>query len=95
MKTTTETPAASTAAAALAVAMADLAAGVPLPAYVRAPKKGERCKVTGLSRSFIYQLINSGAVDSVAVPTPGKQGRGARLISTASLIRWVESHRAK
>jgi hypothetical protein len=67
-----------------------------LPPYVRLPKSGERCPVSGLSRSHINNLILPNAanhrrppVRSVSLKTPGAV-RGVRLIDVASLVGYIE-----
>lgn len=69
-----------------------------LPEYIRIPAAGQRCPVTGLSRSSILKLIypcaengNKPPVRSHALKKMG-QFRGLRLISVPSLIAHVEAH---
>jgi hypothetical protein len=43
-----------------------------------------------LSRSFVYKLMNEGAIKSVLAKSEGSR-RGARLFSFASIRAWLES----
>jgi hypothetical protein len=67
------------------------------PEWLRLPKSGERCALTGLSRSALNELILPNYVNnfdppvkSVSLRKPG-QVRGVRLIHTASLLLYLES----
>ena len=56
--------------------------------WVRLPTKpGERLQ--GLSRAFIYILINEGQVKSACIKKPGKL-TGIRLIWLQSLMDYIE-----
>lgn len=70
------------------------------PEYTRIPAVGERCAITGLSRSSILKLIyatpdngHKPPVRSIALKKKGAF-RGTRLISVESLIAFIESHGA-
>ncbi|NBV85445.1 MAG: DNA-binding protein [Verrucomicrobia bacterium] len=56
------------------------------PEWVRVP---EAVKVSGLSRSSIYELIASGKIKSFSNRARGSQ-RGIRLISYDSLLGFLE-----
>jgi len=60
----------------------------PVPEWLRVP---EACRLTGLSRSTLYELISARAIKSSAVRRRGKR-RGVRLIHRASLLALIESH---
>jgi hypothetical protein len=47
----------------------------------------------GLSRSYIYRLIESKAVKSMSLTTPGAK-KGVRLISVPSLRNWLATQAA-
>jgi len=56
------------------------------PEWVRIP---EAVKVSGLSRSSLYELIGSGKIKSFSNRARGSQ-RGIRLISYDSLLGFLE-----
>ena len=56
------------------------------PEWIRVP---EAVKVSGLSRSSIYELIASGKIKSFSNRARGSQ-RGIRLISYDSLLGFLE-----
>ena len=72
-----------------------------LPEYTRIPAVGGRCPITGLSRSSMLKMIYASKENGHKPPVRSfalkKKGgfRGARLISVASLIDYIESHGAK
>lgn len=59
------------------------------PRYIRLPKPGTLCGLTGLSRTQIYQLCKSGKVRSVSLKRKGTV-RGCRLIDAESLITAIQ-----
>ncbi len=63
-----------------------------LPPFLRLPRSGERCPVSGFSRSFLNCLILGGApeVESIVIRKPGKV-RGIRLVSTESLLDFIRA----
>lgn len=70
----------------------------PASQYLRLPKPGERCPVSGLSRAKLNQLILASErnnfrppVASRSVKEPGAT-RGVRLIVRASLLKYLASH---
>lgn len=67
------------------------------PHYVRVPRNGQRCPVTGLCRSHINSLVlptpgnnYTPAVRSVVLKSRGAI-RGVRLVDVSSLISFIES----
>ncbi|HRQ87376.1 MAG TPA: HNH endonuclease [Bacteroidia bacterium] len=66
--------------------------GATLPPFLRLPRSGERCPVSGFSRSYSNLLILGEApeVESIVVRKPGKV-RGIRLVSTESLLGFIRS----
>jgi hypothetical protein len=72
-------------------------ASVAMPAYIRLPRAGTRCPLTGLSRTALNELILPSAangyrppVRSYSLKRPG-QIRGVRLISLPDLLRHIEA----
>lgn len=70
------------------------------PIWLRLPKKGSRCKITGLSRTTLTELCVPSRVNqfkppvrSVVVKQPHAQ-RGIRLIFAASLLAHLENQTA-
>ncbi len=68
-----------------------------MPAYIRLPRAGTRCPLTGLSRTALNELILPSAangyrppVRSYSLKRPG-QIRGVRLISLPDLLRHIEA----
>src|SRR5262249_59746477 len=55
------------------------------PEWLRLP---DAIRVSGIGRSTLYQLLNSGAIKSVALRKRGCQ-RGIRLISADSLRAYI------
>lgn len=67
------------------------ASAVPNPArpkYIRLPRAGAKCCVSGLSRTTLFALIKAGAVRSVVVSRAGTI-RGARLVNYNSLLAYL------
>lgn len=58
--------------------------------WIRIPSRGREHN-SGLSRSFLYQLINQGVVRSACIRKPGRV-RGVRLVSLDSLMLFIEKH---
>ena len=59
------------------------------PEFIRLPVgRGARGPYTGLSRAYIYQLINERKIKSVSLRKPGCL-RGVRLIHLASLKSYL------
>ncbi len=61
-----------------------------LPSWVRLPKPGTLCPWTGLSRSKLWETLQTGKVRNVCLRKEGAL-RGARLISLASLLAYLDS----
>jgi hypothetical protein len=68
------------------------------PEYIRLPRAGTRCPVTGLTRTALNELVlptaandYRPAVRSFSLRRPG-QIRGVRLISLADLVRHIEAN---
>ena len=64
-----------------------LEAGVDVPLSVRVP---EACRVTGISRTKLYQLVKDGQIASVSLREPG-QTKATRLILYLSLVQYLQS----
>ena len=60
------------------------------PEWVRLPKPGTLCAWTGLSRSKLWETLQTGKVRNICLRKPGAQ-RGARLIHLASLLGYLDS----
>lgn len=59
--------------------------------FLRFPRNGSRCEVTGLSRPFLYDLATRGEIKTVSLRQRNK-ARGVRLIVADSLIEWIKAH---
>jgi len=74
--------------------VADLSPQLPSPAsrpeWIRLAKPGSLCPWTGLSRSKLWEVLQSGKVKHLCLKKPGAQ-RGARLIHLGSLLSYLES----
>ena len=58
------------------------------PEWIRVPKVGTVCPHSGLSRSFISQLIKDGEIDSRSMRKRGAK-HGVRLVSYDSLMAYI------
>lgn len=60
------------------------------PEFIRLPKPGERCPLTGLTRGSLNDLIlgSNPPVKSLVLKQDGAS-RGIRLIHRQSLIDWL------
>ena len=56
--------------------------------FTRIPKPGETCKITGLSRSSVINILATGRVRTHSIQLPGKS-RGSRLIDVQSLMDFI------
>ena len=56
--------------------------------FIRLPAPRTRCCLTGLSRTSLNELVESGAVRSVTLRKPGAS-RGIKLINRASLLDYL------
>lgn len=69
---------------------------VTMPAYLRLPRAGTRCPVTGLTRTALNELILPTAANDYRPPVRSfslrgrGQIRGVRLISLPDLVRHIE-----
>ena len=59
------------------------------PEWVRLPKPGQHCNITGLGRSFLAKLVREGKVDSISLRERGAK-KGVRLIRYDSLMSFIE-----
>lgn len=60
------------------------------PEWVRLPKPGTLCPWTGLSRSKLWETLQTGKVRNICLRKEGA-ARGARLIHLASLLTYLDS----
>ena len=58
--------------------------------WLRLPRVGCRCKLTGMSRSSILELGNRGLITIKRIRKPGAT-RGIVLVSKYSLLNFIES----
>jgi hypothetical protein len=58
------------------------------PEFIRVPKPGQRCPITSLGRSVIYDLIAREKIKSITLRQKGKI-RGCRLIIVESLLGYL------
>lgn len=73
-----------------AAAQNPVRADAPLtrPEFLRLPRAGTKCPITGLSRTGMFLLLKSGVVKSVVLRRPGAS-RGCRLVSYPSLVEFL------
>jgi len=74
--------------AMLLAATSGTQATAPRPEFLRLPRTGTKCPITGLSRTGMFVLIKSGLVKSVVLRRREK-GRGTRLVNYASLLDYL------
>ena len=60
------------------------------PEFIRLPKPKDRCRLTGLSRTTLAELVESGAVKAAKLRKRGSQ-RAITLIQRASLLEYLRS----
>jgi len=60
----------------------------PQPEFIRLPKARSRCSLTGLSRTSLVELVESGAVKATRLRKKGSQ-RGITLIHRESLLTYL------
>lgn len=66
-------------------------AAVPIhPEFIRLPRPGTLCPWTGLSRSKMWEVLQTGKVQTVCLRKPGA-AKGARLIHLAGLLAYLYS----
>ncbi len=58
------------------------------PVWIRLP---EAVRLTGLSRSKVYELLSAGRIRSSSLRDPG-QRHATRLIDRADLLAFIERH---
>ena len=58
------------------------------PEFVRLPKAGSRCPLTGLSRTSLVELVEEGAVKAVKLRKRGSL-RGITLLVRESLLGYL------
>lgn len=58
------------------------------PEWLRLPKPGQRCPVSGLCRSYLHTLVRDGKVQTVSIRERGRK-TGIRLISYDSLMAFI------
>ena len=56
--------------------------------WLRLPSPRARCRLTGLSRTSLNELVDRGVVRAVTVRQPGAQ-RGIKLLNRASLLAYL------
>lgn len=56
--------------------------------WMRLPSPRARCRLTGLSRTSLNELVDRGVVRAVTVRQPGAQ-RGIKLLNRASLLAYL------
>ncbi len=65
-------------------------ASILRPEWIRLPKEGKSCPYSGLSRSYLSNLLRSQEVKSKVLRHPGAI-RGVRLVSYDSLMAYIRS----
>ena len=60
------------------------------PEWVRLPKPGTLCPWTGLSRSKLWEVLQTGKVRNICLRKEGA-ARGARLVCLAALLSYLDS----
>lgn len=60
------------------------------PEFIRLPRPGTLCPWTGLSRSKMWEVLQTGQVRTVCLRKPGA-AKGARLIHLAGLLDYLYS----
>lgn len=58
------------------------------PEFIRLPKSGTLCSFTGLSRTKMWEIVQTGKVKTVSLRPPGA-AKGARLVHLASLLTYL------
>jgi hypothetical protein len=56
--------------------------------FLRLPQPGTRCRLTGLSRSTLNELIEAGAIRAVTIRQPGAR-RGIKLLNRRSVLDYL------
>lgn len=60
------------------------------PEFIRLPKAGSRCPITGLSRTSLVELVDKGVVKAVKLRKRGSL-RGITLLVRESLLGYLHS----
>ncbi len=63
------------------------------PEWIRLPKEGKNCPFSGLTRSYLANLIRLRLIPSKSVRQPGTV-RGVRLICYEGLMAYIRSSEA-
>jgi hypothetical protein len=72
-------------------------AGEKLPVWIRLPRPGDRCPFTGLSRSFLAELVRPCERNGYKPPVEAKKidrngsNRGVLLVNLKSLLDYINS----
>ncbi len=56
------------------------------PIWIRLPKPGSLCPWTGLSRSKLFEMLQTGEIETVSLKRSPRAKRGARVIKLSSLL---------
>src|SRR5262245_29317821 len=65
-------------------------ATVTEPEFIRYPKPKDRCPLTGLSRTTLAELVDSGTVKAAKIRKKGSQ-RAITLVHRESLLQYLRS----
>jgi hypothetical protein len=69
-----------------------VSAAAVMPAYVRMPKPGMQCSLTGLSRAGLYRLCVPCRENGFAAPVVSKRvPGGGRVIDVESLLEFLDN----
>jgi hypothetical protein len=60
------------------------------PVWIRLPKPGGMCPWTGLSRSKLFEMLQTGEIETVSLKREPKAKRGARVIKLASMLAYMD-----
>lgn len=67
----------------------------PVPVWIRLPRNGSLCPWTGLSRSKLFELLQTKEIETVSLKTRKTAKRGARVIKLASLLAYLDKLASK
>lgn len=62
----------------------------PVPVWIRLPRNGSLCPWTGLSRSKLFEMLQTKDIETVSLKARKTAKRGARLIKLASLLSYLD-----
>ena len=65
-----------------------LATDLSFAEWIRLPSPRSKCKLTGLARTTLNEVIERGDVRAITVRQPGAT-RGIKLINKSSLLAWL------